>query len=727
MSGGESCGCPASSGAGRRRCRGIGKAWLVPLLAAVVAGQATPLYGQSAVGGGLRMDVDTRWPDGPGYRPVRITLTPIPPAVADRTLVVEFTTEGFTRGRRDRLRITRQIELPAGTAPVTAILAVPYLPGHTNYSFLVAENRRPVRGLTASGSFQAYAAYEISPRMILVTDQNVDSATFTRVFLTQYANIAGGTVRTVAVDELRSDWIDYSALDMVCIALDDLEKIALAQPEVFDALLAWTAAGGNLLVFGVGSGWERRSSVERLLELAPSDPSGPDSAWRLPDRKQFGQRVGGIGSEVFDPYADIPVQTQNYPVYNTYRGMSTTTSETAGDQGKAARSPPAPDSPPFASRPFEMGLVVAIGTDNPFDEDAGFWAWLCNHLTSRRAVWYQRHGFSPHRSNPEFFRFLIEGVGKAPLNAFRVLITLFVVVIGPVNYYLLRRIHRLHLLLLTVPASAGIVTLALFAYAVISDGLGTRVRVRSVTRINQATGRTECWARLSYYAGMAPGDGLSFSGDVAVYPLSGLPGEHAGVTRDMAWQDGQRLRSGWLGSRTPTQFLTVRSRKSQIGIDVGPAAAGRLPLTNRLGTDVTMLVARDARGTFYRIGQMVEGAQGEAEAVEGAEAIEGLQAAIQEFKMEYPPGLDASVINNRYGNQYYYAYNTSYYGDFPEATLATSLMEASFLGVTRTSISPLGEFPRGSYVAIVRSSPEVELGTPAARAEQSIHLVLGSW
>ncbi len=39
-------------------------------------------------GAGLKMDVDTRWPSGAGYRPVRITVTPVAPAIADRTLTV---------------------------------------------------------------------------------------------------------------------------------------------------------------------------------------------------------------------------------------------------------------------------------------------------------------------------------------------------------------------------------------------------------------------------------------------------------------------------------------------------------------------------------------------------------------------------------------------------------------------------------------------------------------
>ena len=35
--------------------------------------------------------------------------------------------------------------------------------------------------------------------------------------------------------------------------------------------------------------------------------------------------------------------------------------------------------------------------------------------------------------------------------------------------------------------------------------------------------------------------------------------------------------------------------------------------------------------------------------------------------------------------------------------------------------------PPRSYVAIVESSPEVELGTPSARQEESFHVIVGKW
>ena len=101
------------------------------------------------------------------------------------------------------------------------------------------------------------------------------------------------------------------------------------------------------------------------------------------------------------------------------------------------------------------------------------------------------------------------GIGLTPVGSFLVLIALFVVLIGPVNYYLLRRWRRLYLLLVTVPAGAALRDAALFAYALICDGLGVRVRVRGLIEIDQRVGRTVSWSRQSYYAGLAPSQGLA--------------------------------------------------------------------------------------------------------------------------------------------------------------------------------------------------------------------------
>ncbi len=87
-------------------------------------------------------------------------------------------------------------------------------------------------------------------------------------------------------------------------------------------------------------------------------------------------------------------------------------------------------------------------------------------------------------------------------------------------------------------------------------------------------------------------------------------------------------------------------------------------------------------------------------------------------------------LGGRYRYQYPYRYGPAYpmqsgAAALPDATQNTSVLERT--------IREAGEqlkndkLPVRSYVAVVESSPEVELGAAAAREEASIHIVVGKW
>src|SRR5262249_25775785 len=145
-------------------------------------------------------------------------------------------------------------------------------------------------------------------------------------------------------------------------------------------------------------------------------------------------------------------------------------------------------------RDLKLGRVVVIAADPYAKEGSEYWLWLFRCIGQQQWSWHLRHGVSLTRPNNEFWNFLIPGVGRAPITAFLLLITVFMLAIGPINYYVLRRRGRLMLLLLTVPAAAAIVTVALIFYAIVADGLGTRVRVRSFTTIDQGRQQAVSWS-----------------------------------------------------------------------------------------------------------------------------------------------------------------------------------------------------------------------------------------
>jgi len=724
----------------------------VCLLFSLLIGSGSRSLAQSGTihqlpGPGLSLRVETSWPDGAGYRPIRVTVTPATPVAADRTLAFAFTTFEYYGGSPSRIRLAQDIEIPAGSGPLTATILVPYLSGHNNYEFEVGENGRALPGMKGSGSFQTLAPEERFPRILAVSPQTPNAANVGRVFVSASQYGSAGmvyeyqssnnptpnvyslpTLQSRALGDLGDRWLDYSALDLVAISLADLQRLQRGRPAVLDAIVAWTTAGGNLLVFGVGP-WQRMKDLESAVGLPPGQQpreDGPPAGWTPPSRGNWGQPMRGIGDDVLGPFDPIGDNRQPRPyetigpdgrLIQAQSGLPQSKPQPKSDS--IARTPPKAD--PFATRPLEMGTLIAVVSDKPFDEGPAFWAWLFNDLSSAKALWYQRHGLSQHYDNPEFYRFLIPGVGRPPLNAFRVLITLFVVGIGPVNYFVLRRWRRLHLLIVTVPASAAVVTGALFAYAFYTDGLRTRVRARSVTRINQSTGRTECWCRLSYYCGMAPGRGLRFSSDTAVYPLLAVPSERTTTQRELIWHGDQRMTSGWLRSRTPAQFLTVRSRGTNLKLGVGTPAKGRLPIENGLAVEIHNILIRDADGSFYSAERLRPDQKTEARAAGSETALAQIQAAIRACEMAYPPGMTNRSTAYRARRRWY-----SSNSPVPGPDQKTSVLEETIGEVLRSN-SPTSLLPRRSYLAVAAAGPEVELGTPLAEPEASMHLIWGTW
>lgn len=683
---------------------------------------------QVATGGGLSLTVDTRWPDGPGYRPVRVQLASVGLATADRRLSVEVLR--LRSGGREGydLRVVRDVDLPAGSGPVAATIAVPQLDRPHDFEVNVRENGELVPGLSAGtsdhASFYTSASFEGFPSVLVVGDKSANASGLAsvpsvqehngsqpsppiQISIVPRPNSALPTAAQLSASELPDRWIDYTNLDVVCLSLDELAGLAKTRPEAFRAVLDWVAAGGNLWVYGVGDEFPRIGELEDLLGLAP-----------------------GSKDKASEPAA----------------------------RGWNSQEFPSPEHPHFLLRELQMGLVVALQPEDPFPGTKEQWDAVLTAVGQDRYLWTRRHGLSMSEPNAEFWNFLIPGVGLVPAVQFGVLITLFALAVGPANYLLLRRRKRLHLLVVTVPLSAAAVTLALFLYALVADGLGTRVRVRSVTHLDQRSGRAVCWSRMSYYAGLAPSGGLRFGADTAVYPLEQTPPEWRGQQqprRELVWGDDQWLSSGWLRARMPTQLVTVRCRASRRGLEIEPVRgdAGHVRVTNRLGTPVRQLLVRTADGTCYWAEGIDQDGTVRAQRVKLRDAMMPLVRTYNDNRPHLPDGMRPGSLQSprqrRYGR-----YGPRQRSGEPPSTW-TSRMELSLRmlqwppqdpGVPsfrQPSLTPKSEpdwsepdratsgpwrapKPR-RYIAVVEESPEAATGIPSARQEAGYHVILGEF
>jgi hypothetical protein len=470
-----------------------------------VGAPTTPANGNPT---GLVLTLDTTWVEGNGYRPVRITVTPTAPTTADRSLRVSFRPGNY---RTATVAVTGEIELPAGFTSVTKTLSVPHFGPWNTIAFDVFEDGEYVSELSipqnsmGMGGSQ-YTGDNASPAILMLNTANSyvimnamsragqpvlqvgpsNSLSTSMFYLRgnpprQVVSSMANTIPTMA--DLPVRWIDYSMLDIIVASRQDLQALVELHEPQWRAIRRWILTGGSLWVYDVGvvnprqswrqwnlandKPWEHLDDVNEWLAFPPEEKESP---WpSVPALR---------GWTAGDPNAPAiyPSQIETATVFVPPPGSSVVIPPAPDTYNVPAEVPAgvrsAPDEPkfPFAMRRLGQGMVVAIPDSDPTNNSNFQWQEVVSNVRPELWHWSTRNGVNFTSPNDNYWNFLIPGVGATPVTAFQVLITLFVLAIGPLNFYLLRRWHKLNLLLVTVPISAAVVTVALLLYAVFSDG-----------------------------------------------------------------------------------------------------------------------------------------------------------------------------------------------------------------------------------------------------------------
>ena len=535
---------------------------------------------------GLMLTLDCEWVEGRGYRPVTIDVTSGVASAADRTLEIELNAGMWPTHKY--VTVATDLELPAGTLRASKVISVPQFATMQFVSLDVWEDGVHLDDLsfedralstTGIGSW-GWGAGEM-PSILFVTPSQLDLSELSflspqnmyvpgdsRLAFTNALQVTCFAERKAA--ELVENWINYSSLDVIFISLADVESL-----------------GGH--------------PAESLASAARVDV-GRRKSLRLRRERRLA-RAGGVGPAL-QAFPPAPTKRASRIAVGTSRARELfrkelTTAAGATRQTTTLRRTATrtlhPNRSAASSRPGRL-LRMAGGHAGPgrghrwrgpLSRERDLWQWVFNTIGPPRWKWRSRHGVALDDDNPGFDNFLIADIGLPPIRTYRVLITLFVVAIGPLNYWILRRYGRLHLLLFTVPAAALVASLA-------TDRLRIRRRRPRVAPSraqlhvarSAAIDRGVSWSRLSYYTGFAPSAGLLFDGNTTVFPLEKAPDRNSftGRRRQLDWTPEQHLARGWLASRTPTQYVTVRACPSRRELTVIASDDNqRYTVKNRLG------------------------------------------------------------------------------------------------------------------------------------------------
>jgi hypothetical protein len=733
---------------------------------------------------GLKMEVDFRGVEANGYRPVRVTISQLSGAAfpADRAVRVVVKPQAYAGV--STTQASEVIEIAEGATSGTGIIAVPQNGQWWSASIEAFEDGDKVDDLSLphiGWTTMNYWEWTEARPTILAIDQAVPTRADRDTLVNDFkfrgieknptndlpdlrplvalfpdpnrVQFAPGTPITDAAmlsqvidqprieflppTELPERWIEMSQYDLVVVSLTDLQALAQAEPARFAALAAWGASGPVLIVTEVGDDFAGLAAIEKLLQLPrlEDDPERPELRGWQPADNQNHRPILLAEVQDYESYTDARRGDQNPQViYQPYNGFQNLPSYRGGGLPQPL---PAPAQTPFAVRKFEFGRVVALaggvpqGTNAPNGTNAeDDWKWILNSVPRNHWTWYQRNGFSMHRTNDDYWSFLIPGVGQAPVISFLLLVSLFAIAIGPLNYILLGRAKRLYLLLITVPLGALVVTGGLFAYALFTDGLSVRLRARSVTHIDQPAGRAVSWSRQSYYAALAPSRGLVFPEDCTVFSIEHQPGRvrSSEPRNKLVWRDEQHLEEGYLGARTTNQFMVLRSTAAAQHLDVREGNAVREPLqvANHLQASLEYLLVRDSQGRYWTTDKLsAGGASAELSETTVEEARERLQVLLGANPPAFPEGYDPEVHNSMLS--VLMPQNYSYYsvdGGAALPIMASSLLESNLAQAMHPDKFPL---ERRSYVAVGQASPLVPYGVRRVREEASLHVILGNY
>jgi hypothetical protein len=661
----------------------------------------------SLVGHDLQIDVDSRWVGcgQGGYCPVRIRVVNRGPA---RRLTFRIVKSAY-----QIVNVKQTIDVPQN-ATVGLTLSVPMVNASTNGELRVADEGGDLEGLRRTLSFPEVNYWEIGrPGLVVVSAGTVDLQPFEDGATTfrhtgggasstpAYAGSRGANAVWLSKEALPSAWVDYSGLDLLAVSLETLTQLS---KERRAALAQWTRCGGTLLVTSAG---DAATSSETLAKVLVEDAASAIT-WTWTEPTIADRNTPQIVHQ--DPGGGI--RSQSPPPAN--------------EPGEWSR-----DAVPFRLANVGFGKLVAFKGD-PFPGTAQDWFWLLKALGGvQRWDWGKRHGLSARMGNSDFLMFLIPGIGGVPVVMFLVLITIFSIVIGPLNYFVLARRKQLHLLLLTIPAVAFVTSLLLFGYTVVAHGFSVKARCRSLTFIDQPAKSAVTFNRLSLYAGQAPSAGMQFSRDTAVYPI--WPESEEFESGQLDWTNTQSLTSGWLRSRTRTQFLTVGHRAERGRLEVTASSPDKLTVANGFEWGFAPLVVSNDQGRLF-VGQQV--AAGDSIELQPAteDELRDVTAKLQQSPMELPVGLAGDGRSGAFFGPNPRMYRSPMYwgGVTVSWHYHESLMEQAWVRLRIGSVSPghvggdIKPLPR-TFFGLASQRPHIELGVPKATEINSVHVVAGRW
>ncbi|MEC7583948.1 MAG: hypothetical protein VYE77_06490, partial [Planctomycetota bacterium] len=306
----------------------------------------------------------------------------------------------------------------------------------------------------------------------------------------------------------------------------------------------------------------------------------------------------------------------------------------------------------------------------------------------------------------------IPGLGGVPVRAFLLIILLFTVAVGPVNFLLLRRRKQQLLAVFTVPLLGFGTTAAMLGYGVFQDGLGIQGVARSISILDQQRHEVAASTSQTLFAGLGPGQ-LDVPVGTVVQSLPALlkTRSQTGLS-SLRYTLGRPVVGGQLlPSRTLTTLVTTQQQPERARLRFAMAGDRTvLAAEDFVLGGPGMLVVRDLQGQHY------EERDGELLPCSEARAAELVGQILSQYAAEQRRAL---ATHNRVS-----------YRELQELTSSmtrNSLQEhlRTVLGLGGQGQDAAGPLQPGSYLGAFKAVPWLDDHGLEIHYHQQVHLVRG--
>ncbi len=411
-----------------------------------------------------------------------------------------------------------------------------------------------------------------------------------------------------------TNWLSYSDLDVIVVhdrAWQAIEK----RPAALRAVKQWVATGGNLWLYGESPSPDALAdSINPGVDFEPLPPKVVPDPGAL--KRRLTLHEDNDTSALMDQHwlGSVVKQSTTYGMANAFRKRQEIYDElTEVGHPILDTEDAASLSARVQTSDYGLGKIVKIEDPDPFPGSLQLWAALQDFSFAENGIsWFDRMGLNYQAGDTNYWRWLIESVGGPPVKSFLTLNTLFVLMVGPISYFFLRRHDRLYMLYFAAPALALMVSSGLFGFAMLSDGLGTKLRPQQWTWIDHEHDVVVRQDRSTFYSAFGSGE-LRFAVDAFVMPV--LPqssvergtygGDRIYPGGRIRWTGEEQIWSGdFLPTRSQVQYLVTRpvvEAKPPLSFELPDDSRSPVRITNHSLQTIGPLMYRDNQGNYHRI------------------------------------------------------------------------------------------------------------------------------